>query len=613
MYSIPFYITCVTIIMLIIMGTYIASSKHKKVLHYVFVMVVIEVFVWNGAVLLQGVFSDNRALFLIFEKSTYIGSAFVPVSLIFLGRVYGQSGKGLTKKHLLLLVIPVITQIMVWTNESHHLFYLAYGFGGEANTPSIYFWFHVAYSYICLLLGLIFLSYYAIKNSGILSIQALLILIGSILPALANVCYTLNVPGFDMYSTPIAFTATLTFYMIGMFRYNLLKLTPIALQTVINRISDSFVVVDTEMNIIDYNQPFADNFHYLTGLRKGYDLYKILSETQVEAMDADLFRNIILSAAEASDTLIKDIDVEVEGVRQYFTIEITPILQRSKCIGIILLFKNITQHVKNMKKIQDNQDILLERERLASLGQLIGGIAHNLKTPIMSVAGGIDQIQWLAEEYSSSVGDSSVTNDDHKEIATEMKQWLTKMKSHMAYMSDIISTVKDQASKFNNPGFAWFTIDEMLKRIQILMQHEIVKNKCKFTQDIRVGREFRIDGDVNSLVQILDNIIVNAIHSYEGKGGEIIFSITREEANITITISDKGKGIDEKVKDRLFKEMVTTKGKHGTGLGLYMSYSTIKGMFRGDMWFESAVGQGTKFYIQLPTKVEEKTEENQYA
>ena len=58
----------------------------------------------------------------------------------------------------------------------------------------------------------------------------------------------------------------------------------------------------------------------------------------------------------------------------------------------------------------------------------------------------------------------------------------------------------------------------------------------------------------------------------------------------------------KEVQDKLFKEMVTTKGKKGSGLGLFMSYSTIKGHFRGEMTFESEVGKGTTFYITLPEK-----------
>ena len=93
--------------------------------------------------------------------------------------------------------------------------------------------------------------------------------------------------------------------------------------------------------------------------------------------------------------------------------------------------------------------------------------------------------------------------------------------------------------------------------------------------------------------------------------------VSKEEEKLHFVISDYGKGIKEDVKNRLFKEMITTKGKNGTGLGLYMSYSTIKGMFRGDMWVESTVGEGTDFHIKVllyderkEEEAEEMTEEN---
>lgn len=610
--DVGFYTTCFTILMLVIMFVYIMLSENKRVIHYVFIMAVVEVFIWAGAVIARSLSSGNQDMVEFWENVTYIGAAMVPVSLIILARAY--SGRELTKKYLLLCIVPLITQIMAWTNDLHSLFYVAYGAVGQLNVPGVYFYFHAAYSYICLAVGFTYLCYIAIKTRGLFSVHALLIIIGSIIPLVPNICYTLGVDGFDVYSTPIGFGFMLMFYLFAMFRFNLLKVSPIALQTVINRISDGFIVVDMDMNIIEFNKTYVDNFHYFSGLQRGENFYTILKEADRSNLSADQYRELIISAAEADSTLVKDIEVETEDSRQYYTVEFTPIVQGDRCSGVILLFKNITQHIKDMIKIQDNQTIMLERERLASLGQLIGGIAHNLKTPIMSVAGGIDQVSWLVQEYAASVGDPEVTMEDHTEIAGEMQKWLGRMKMHMGYMSDIISTVKDQATTFANTDQTWFTVDELLKRVKILMQHEIIKNKCQYKQDIQVNTGQRIGGDVNSMVQILDNIIVNAIQAYDGKGGDIILKIVREENTLLMIVCDFGKGIDEKVKDRIFKEMVTTKGKHGTGLGLYMSYSTIKGMFRGNMWFESSPGQGTKFYIQLPLlPAELATEDDQIA
>jgi two-component system, NtrC family, sensor histidine kinase HupT/HoxJ len=610
-----FYIMCVTTLILILMSIYILTRRNKSVMHYSLLMISIGAVVLTVTVTIQG-FAQDVPQFMFWEKLTYLFPTLMPVALILLARAYRGSDKGFSKKSLLLFIVPVITLIVIWTNDFHQLFYTRYPDSISEGITSLYgpyFYVYALYSYVCMIIGFIMLSYYAIRNSGIWSAQAIAILIGNIIPFAVNICYTLKVPGFNAYSTPLAFTFTVAVYLLAMFRFNLLKATPIALQTVINRISDSFIVVDTELNIVDYNKPLIDNFHYFSALRKGENFNSLLKDTNRFNLEAQEFLDTILEAAKQNTTLVKDIETELEGQKQYYTVEFTPISRRDKAIGIIVLFKNISQHIRDMEKIQENQGILLERERLASLGQLIGGIAHNLKTPIMSVAGGIDQLQWLSKEYASSIDDPEVNSQDHKEIAAEMQQWLGKMKMHMGYMSDIISTVKDQASKFNTPGKAWFTIDEMVKRVKILMHHELIKNNCVFKENLLVNTNLKIAGDINSMVQILDNIIVNAIQAYGSSGGEVSMKMVMEEEKLLITLSDNGPGIEDEVKDRLFKEMITTKGKHGTGLGLYMSYSTIKGMFRGNMWFESSVGKGTKFYIQLPVFEEEVTEVGQYA
>ena len=117
-----------------------------------------------------------------------------------------------------------------------------------------------------------------------------------------------------------------------------------------------------------------------------------------------------------------------------------------------------------------------------------------------------------------------------------------------------------------------------------------------------INRKITIHGDVNSLVQVINNMISNAIQAYNGKTGEEINLDFNEDSNnnLIISIEDHASGLPPKVKDKLFKEMITTKGKNGTGLGLYMSYSTIKAHFNGDITFESEEGKGTKFNIILP-------------
>ncbi len=269
---------------------------------------------------------------------------------------------------------------------------------------------------------------------------------------------------------------------------------------------------------------------------------------------------------------------------------------------LIKVYNNIQSlTITHLNQIHDNQETLMEKERLASLGQLIGGIAHNLKTPIMSISGAAEGLSDLVKEYDSSIDDPEVNSQDHHEIASDMSNWISKIKTHTEYMSDVITAVKGQAVTLSNEEDITFTITELLKRVNILMRHELKNSIVYLKISVRTDENLMIHGDVNSLVQVINNMVSNSIQAYNGKTEQNIdLIVEKHDNNLYISIKDYACGLPKKVKDKLFKEMITTKGKNGTGLGLYMSYSTIKAHFNGNIIVDSELGQGTTFTIILP-------------
>ena len=279
-----------------------------------------------------------------------------------------------------------------------------------------------------------------------------------------------------------------------------------------------------------------------------------------------------------------------------------PLLSNDELGDLTIAFNKI-QHLTQeyITQIKDTQESLMESERLSSLGQLIGGIAHNLKTPIMSIAGAAEGLNDLIKEYDSSIDDPTVNSQDHHEIASDMSTWIEKIKNYTEYMSDIITAVKGQAVVMSNEDDINFTISELVKGVTILMKHELKNAIINLNTDIKVDENLTLNGDVNNLVQVINNMISNAIQAYNGKENESIeFTITKDSKNIIFSIEDHAGGLPDKVTDKLFKEMITTKGKNGTGLGLYMSYSTIKAHFNGNITFDTKKGKGTKFNIYIP-------------
>ena len=281
---------------------------------------------------------------------------------------------------------------------------------------------------------------------------------------------------------------------------------------------------------------------------------------------------------------------------------ILPIVSNDEFGDLSYYYNKIQEFtVNNIEKIHENQNMLMESERLASLGQLIGGIAHNLKTPIMSTSGAIEGLSDLIKEYDSSIDDPEVNSKDHHEIAHDMNEWINKMREYIEYMSDIITAVKGQAVTLSESDAVHFTLDELVKRVDILMKHELKNAIVYLNIGIKTDEKTILNGDINSLVQVINNMISNSIQAYNGKPEQKIdLIIDKKDNNIIIAVRDYASGLPKKVQEKLFKEMITTKGKNGTGLGLYMSYSTIRAHFNGDIKFETEEGKGTTFYIILP-------------
>ena len=530
------------------------------------------------------------------EYFIYIFVVFMPVILFFIAYNLSEDKK-YKKSQLLLFIIPVTTMLVLWTNEFHHLFYKVYSVNPETTVFGPYFYVHSVYTYGLFIIDIIILLKNSMKDSKGVSKQFILMAIGALVPLIVNI---LGMTVFDMniYITPISFMTTFLCFAIAIFRYDFLDVAPIALKTIVDQISDAYVVLSKDEIITNCNKTFEKIFKIdrkkLIG--KQFEEIEISKSITVKKKKlGEYFKTI------KHDEKLHIAEAILKKQNKYFNIEITGIYKERKYVGTLILFKDTTQHILDMEALKQNQDILMERERLASLGQMIGGIAHNLKTPIMSISGAMEGLTDLITEYQESINDPDVTKEDHQAIAKDMLEWVNKVNSYDSYMSDIITAVKGQAVNMTEDATMIFEVEELLNRVNILMKHELKNAFIKLNVVKKVEDHTKIIGNINSLVQVVNNLISNAIQSYGGKPDQVIdLVIDKEKNNIIISVIDHGSGIPEEIQKKLFNEMITTKGHNGTGLGLFMSYSTIKGHFNGDINFKSKVGVGTTFNIVLP-------------
>ncbi|MCK5811274.1 MAG: hypothetical protein KAG94_00105 [Clostridiales bacterium] len=596
-----FVLLLISTLLVVALFGLILKIKPKSQIHYIFLLMVTAIFIWNVGHILEVITSIRDGYTnMLYINIYYFGVCFVPLTILLTGLVFVRTKLKFTFRYIVLLIFPVIDYLILLTNKFHHLFFLEYSIFNNQVILGNYFIVHTIGSYLYIGIGLYYLISFTVKNSGFFSRQSVLIITGVIVPLSINFLISFNLIILPVFYTPISFSISIMCFALAIFKFQFLNISPIALQRIVDLISDSYLIINKNYQIIDYNQAFIDTFKNSLPMKRKDNLLEIFDSTSLD----NKHKNQIITNNEKS---IKNKITEKyedhfndEFIDKYFSVEITPIYSSDIYLGTIILLKDITQSKRDLETIKKTHAIIMEQERLASLGQLIGGIAHNLKTPIMTISGGLEAIREFSTEYDVSIEDKSVTKKDHHAIAADLIEWVDKIKPYCSYMSDVISAVKDQTVNLSNSTTINFTLSELLKRVELLMKHELKKYHCQLNIQSEIGMLTEFKGGVNNLVQIFDNLIVNAIQSYGKKQGIIDLKIKQKDEQIVFSVKDYGMGISPEIQKKLFKEMLTTKGKDGTGLGLYMSYSTIKGRFSGEMWLHSTLGKGSTIYISIP-------------
>ena len=589
-------------LLLIILIIILNKSKTRKLIIKLFNCIIVCQLIVNIFLILQILLADSLHIHPVyFEYFAYIGNVFLPVFLYLASQVFTKPQFKIKKYHSLLFVIPIISLIVLWTNDYHHMFFINYDTLLKNSIYGPYLYIHSLYTYFLIIISLVTLLKYSLKESHKVSVQTFLFLLAAAFPVGVNVIGLLGIANLSVYVTPIAFSISCIFLYIAIFKFDFLNINSIAAEFMMKAISDAYIILNNTNEITSCNKIFLNIFN----LEENDILDKKIFEIKEIK---DLFSKDDLEIAiELIKTTTNKIRLEkyFKKTDTYFSIDISSITKKERYIGTLIMLKDVTEKEHDKLQIKANQDLLIEQERLASLGQMIGGIAHNLKTPIFSIAGGLEGLSDLIKEFDESIDDPEVTSQDMHDIAKDMNVWITKLREHVSYMSDVITTVKGQTVTMSESQNAKFTVKELFDHVVILMQHELKEKLTTLNISNNVPYNSSIYGNINSLVQVINNLISNAIEAYLNTDRDRIINLSanynESDKNIIISIEDFGPGLPEKVQEKVFKEMITTKGKYGTGLGLFMSYSNIKAHFKGDLSFKTEKDKGTTFIISIPS------------
>ncbi len=585
----------------------IKSIKYSRQLHHICALNIFILFMWTILALSNIIWDSitgHKIYFIYFLGS--VCAFILPATLIILCILLVKNKISSLATYILICIPPATSTVMLVTNSFHKLFIKE--ISADANTMVFgsYYYVHCTWQLVYATFAVLYLVYFSLKYTNCLTKQILFVVSGIIMPIAVDYVVYLNYFSNLPISLPdsihaLSYCFTTVCLAVAIRKYRFLDTLPIAIRSIVDYISDSFVVIDYKNKILEMNKNFKREFGSIIKQNES-DFSKVMNNDNFYNLKNQISQ--MTSKGGTHQNTKFEQEFLINNTVRYFEIEIIHVYAHEQYIAILILFHDMTEHMQVIKLMEENAKQMIEKARLVSLHNLIGGISHNMKSPLMSSSGGILALKNHTRKIENLITDMNNSGEysEYLEIVSDMRKWEDSIKNYLVYMSDIITAVKEQAASMIGNQNRRFEVKEVFSKLELLLDFELKRSNCSLNSIINVSEDTYIEGDISSLTQILGNAVINATQAYS-QGGVINLIADKKPEGILFTIQDFGKGIPTEIKDRIFNEMVTTKGKDGSGLGLYFANIAIKSQFRGSISIESKEGKGTTISIIIPIKM----------
>ena len=334
---------------------------------------------------------------------------------------------------------------------------------------------------------------------------------------------------------------------------------------------NAVISVDDKGKIKTFNRKSEEIF----GKKREEVLNKDCQEVlNLNINEKSLFKKCLLE----KKNIAREIILDEKGLKKKILDINTSFLtdESGEITGVVAVIRDVTE-------IKDLNEEVARHKRLAALGKLSAGIAHEIRNPLSSIRG-------LAQFVYNSFSRTDERKEDLKTIIQEVDR-----------LNKLVVQVLDFA-KLKKPNLTKFSLNDLIRNIAELFKLEIKNKQIKFNLELSPDIS-QIQADEDQVRQILMNVIINAIQAIPKKGEIKIITekaLLRGESAIKLIIKDSGVGIPEKDFNQIFDPFFSTKEK-GSGLGLSIVYKLTEA-HQGEIKVESKEGEGTKFVIFLPQK-----------
>jgi PAS domain S-box-containing protein len=515
---------------------------------------------------------------LFWAKVQYIGIVTVPLFWLIFALEYADYGRWLTPRTLIpLSIIPIITVVLAFTNDLHGLIWTSTQLNPTSSATPLdlshgtWFWVYWAYSQVVVLSGTVILILTLTRAPSPYRRQTILILLAALLPWIGNLLYVTGLnPVAPLDLTPFAFVLSEAAVAVGLSRFRLLSLTPIAQAAVIENLTDCVFVFDEQDNLVDLN-PAAQQ----------------LLQTSIAAIGQpanalfDRWPALLVHFLAATDQRA-EIHLGPDGDQRNFELRFSPLRDgRSRLIGRVLLVRDITELILA-------RDQALEASRLKS--ELLARVSHELRTPLSAILGYAELL------LDGSFGD---LREPQQQAVSEMMgstQELTILVNELLDAAQLEARALRLRIRPFNPG-------EMLQRVENTLTVLAHNKELELTTSVAPDLPDLLLGDESRLRQMLINLIGNSIKFTES--GSVQARLYRVDADWwAMEVSDTGSGIPPEAQRFIFEPFRQVDGSitreyRGTGLGLSIVKSLVE-LMGGTVNLDSDTGRGSTFTLTLP-------------
>jgi len=268
--------------------------------------------------------------------------------------------------------------------------------------------------------------------------------------------------------------------------------------------------------------------------------------------------------------------------------------------------KQITQTLDQLQRTQQN---LVESEKMASLGGLVAGVAHEINTPIGISVTAASFLQDEIKTLRKKLEENTLSRRYLEKLLDRITESGNLLNNNLNRAANLISSFKQVAVDQSSEACYTFKLSDNINQVITSFKHKLKQNHCQV--NVSCPKDLDIYSFPGSFSQIYSNLILNSlIHGFENWSGkcEIYIDITLKHDHLYIDYRDTGKGIPEAIIDRIFDPFVTSKrGTGGSGLGTHIIYNIVNQLLKGDIQYIHEKG-GAHFKISLPYTTEKKTE-----